>query len=460
MPDADTKFAMLDEAEIAAATLRRDPYDYAFAEQAIFPQFKEEVLADAPKIPDRGSYGLPNLNYGPAFGTVVRELLSPRFKRLMEQKFDVDLSSNPAVVLMMGNTTGHYNEGYAHPNSKHKIITVIVGFSREWPYERGRLRVLRSSDRNDSAFEFPPEYGRMLMFRVCDHSWHGFLPQKGPRMSLQLCFVDSEAYVRSEYLAPRRQRLRQIGADDPQGDRLGAASHLTRQESEDRMNFPNLPGVDEVALHVGGALGAARRDDEPFRHWLLADVLPYEMCVGVLTLPIAPPVIDDCRGVRDRHNDKRCFFNPRLQSRFPACALLAEAMQRPALARRFQDVCDVAVEGGYLRMEYIQDTDGAWLEPHRDIKEKLFSMVIYLCTGPEAENWGTDIYDDQRRWVGRSSAQFNSAVIFVAGPDTWHGFDKRPIDGVRRLMEINYVAPSWRDRDQLSFPDRPIVVAR
>jgi len=39
----------------------------------------------------------------------------------------------------------------------------------------------------------------MLMFRVCDHSWHGFLPQKGPRMSLQLCFVDSEAYVRSEY---------------------------------------------------------------------------------------------------------------------------------------------------------------------------------------------------------------------------------------------------------------------
>ncbi len=40
MPDADTKFAMLDEAEIAAATLRRDPYDYAFAEQAIFPGFQ------------------------------------------------------------------------------------------------------------------------------------------------------------------------------------------------------------------------------------------------------------------------------------------------------------------------------------------------------------------------------------------------------------------------------------
>jgi SM-20-related protein len=199
MTDAYPKFAMLDEAEIVAAKLRDDPYDYAFCEQSISPRFKEEILADAPRIPDRGSYGLPNLNYGPAFGTVVKDLLSPRFKRLMEEKFDTDLSNNPAVILMMGNTTGHYNEGYAHPDSKHKIITVILGFSREWPYERGRLRVLRSADRNDSAFEFPPEFGRMLMFRVCDHSWHGFLPQKGPRMSLQLCFVDSEAYVRSEY---------------------------------------------------------------------------------------------------------------------------------------------------------------------------------------------------------------------------------------------------------------------
>jgi hypothetical protein len=227
-----------------------------------------------------------------------------------------------------------------------------------------------------------------------------------------------------------------------------------------RMSFPAVPAVDEVAAHVGRALREARRDDAPYRHWVLNDVLPERMCVGILTLPIAPPPVDDCGGVRDRHNDQRCFFTPRLQSRFPACAVLAEAMQRPALARLFEDTCNIAVEGGYLRMEYIQDTDGAWLEPHRDIKEKLFSMVIYLCTGPEAKEWGTDIYDDQLRRVGRSSAEFNSSVIFVAGPNTWHGFEKRPIVGVRRLMEINYVDPSWRDRDQLSFPDRPIMVTR
>ena len=66
-------------------------------------------------------------------------------------------------------------------------------------YERGKLRVLRSDDRDDFAFEYAPEYGKMLMFRVCDHSWHGFLPQKGKRASLQLCYVDSDWYVKREY---------------------------------------------------------------------------------------------------------------------------------------------------------------------------------------------------------------------------------------------------------------------
>ena len=132
------------------------------------------------------------------------------------------------------------------------------------------------------------------------------------------------------------------------------------------------------------------------------------------------------------------------------------ALQRPEVARLMAETCDISAEGSYLRMEYIQDTDGAWLEPHRDIPEKLFSMVIYLCTGPDAKDWGTDIYDDQRRWVGRSSAQFDSAVIFVAGPNTWHGFEKRPIEGVRRSVILNYVTHDWRAREQLSYPNAPV----
>ena len=200
MTTIDPLFSMLDEDAIAGAVLNRKPYDYAFVEHAIPEKFKEEVLGDAPVIPDRGSYAVPRLKYGPKFKTVLDDLATPRFRRIIENKFDIDLSSRPQVLLMMGNTSGAYNEGYAHPDSKHKIITVLVGFSREWPHERGKLRILNSSDRNDVAFEYAPEFGRMLMFRVCDHSWHGFLPQKGKRMSLQLCWVDAEWYVQYEYI--------------------------------------------------------------------------------------------------------------------------------------------------------------------------------------------------------------------------------------------------------------------
>lgn len=221
------------------------------------------------------------------------------------------------------------------------------------------------------------------------------------------------------------------------------------------MAYPALPEVAEIVGHFGRALREARREECPYCHWKLSNVLPEAMCTGILTLPIAPPVVCDTKGRRETFNDQRTFFTPLLRQRYAACSVLSEALQRPETAMQIEATCGIMAPGSFLRIEYIQDLDGAWLEPHRDIPDKLFSMVIYLCTGPDAKDWGTDIYDSERRWVGRASAEFNSAVIFIAGPNTWHGFEPRPINGVRRLMEINYVK-NWRDRGQLAFPDRPI----
>lgn len=51
----------LDEAAIRAATLHDDPCDYAFVEHALPLALTEQVRSDAPRIPDRGSYGLLDL---------------------------------------------------------------------------------------------------------------------------------------------------------------------------------------------------------------------------------------------------------------------------------------------------------------------------------------------------------------------------------------------------------------
>jgi len=225
------------------------------------------------------------------------------------------------------------------------------------------------------------------------------------------------------------------------------------------MTYPRIPDAAEVARHFCQSVRRARPADWPYRHWKLTDVLPEALCTGILTLPIAPLQLGRTDGTRNTYNQQRSFVTPLLREKFPTCQVLSDALQRPEVARLMAETCDIPVEGSYLRMEYIQDTDGAWLEPHRDIPEKLFSMVIYLFTGPDAEDWGTDIYDADRRWVGRSSGEFDSGVIFVPGPATWHGFDPRPIVGVRRLMEINYARADWRDKEQLAFPDRPISLA-
>lgn len=224
------------------------------------------------------------------------------------------------------------------------------------------------------------------------------------------------------------------------------------------MQYPPVPTVDAIAQHFMRAVRESVRSDWPYRHWKLRGVFPLDLCTGILTLPIAPPVLGRTDGTRNTYNDSRCFITPELRRKFPTCEALTQALQRPDVAALMAETCNIQVAGGYLRMEYIQDVDGAWLEPHRDIKEKLFSMVIYLFIGPDAAEWGTDIYDADKRWVGRSSGEFNSGTIFVAGPATWHGFDPRPIVGVRRLMEINYVSPDWRDRQQLAMPEAAIRV--
>lgn len=219
------------------------------------------------------------------------------------------------------------------------------------------------------------------------------------------------------------------------------------------------PDATEVASHFCRTLRQAERSESPYVHWKMRDVLPEKICIGFLILPIAPAVLGKTDGTRNTYNSTRCFITPSMRTRFPVCKALADALQRPEVAQLIGKTFNIPVPGSFLRMEYIQDLDGAWLEPHRDIPEKLFSMVVYLFTGPEAKNWGTDIYDNDRKWIGRSSSEFNTGVTFVPGPNTWHGFEPRPIVGVRRLMEINYVRPVWRDREQLCFPDRPIAVS-
>jgi len=213
---------------------------------------------------------------------------------------------------------------------------------------------------------------------------------------------------------------------------------------------------EQIAKHFLRALVAAAAPSEPYRHWLLCEALPREASHGIAALPFAPPAIGDTLGKRETHNSTRVFFSAENQRDHAVCAAVAEAFQSKAVTDALQERTGSDLSGSFLRIEYCQDTDGFWLEPHTDIGAKLFTMLVYLSDRPEAAGWGTDIYAAAGRHLGAVDGSFNRGLIFIPGRDTWHGVKKRDFAGVRKSIIVNFVKPEWRSRHELAFSDTPV----
>ena len=92
-----------------------------------------------------------------------------------------------------------------------------------------------------------------------------------------------------------------------------------------------------------------------------------------------------------------------------------------------------------LRIEVICDRQGFWLEPHKDIKEKRMSMLLYANPHGESEILGTDLYDQDLKLVKTMPYRHNVGYMFAPAHDTWHGLEKKAIRQERRSLLINYV---------------------
>nr|WP_272211265.1 hypothetical protein [Marinicella sp. W31]MDC2877152.1 hypothetical protein [Marinicella sp. W31] len=212
-----------------------------------------------------------------------------------------------------------------------------------------------------------------------------------------------------------------------------------------------------IGQHVKTAFVNAQANPSPYRHWLVENLFPDALLADIQALDFPRPDLEGVSGTREVHNKSRHYFDQENKAKYDCCAAVAAAFQAPDVAALIQDKFETNIEGSSLRIEYAQDTDGFWLEPHTDIGVKLFTLLIYLSDGPGHETLGTDIYASREDHVGRSPFGPNQAMIFVPADNTWHGFERRPIEGVRKSLIVNYVTPEWRAREQLAFPEDPIT---
>ncbi|MGH6736589.1 MAG: 2OG-Fe(II) oxygenase [Methyloceanibacter sp.] len=200
-----------------------------------------------------------------------------------------------------------------------------------------------------------------------------------------------------------------------------------------------------------------KRSDQPYPHWIVRACLPADTVDDILALPFEAPSLEGVSGKRELHNNTRKYFDVENRKAFPVCEAVAQAFQDERVINQIESTFGTDLTGTYLRMEFAQDIDGFWLEPHSDLGVKLFTMLLYLSKDPRHGDLGTDIYDGDKRHVGRSPFEPNAAMIFVPADNTFHGFEKRPIKGVRTSLIINYVTDEWRAREQLAFPEAPIA---
>ena len=201
-------------------------------------------------------------------------------------------------------------------------------------------------------------------------------------------------------------------------------------------------------------MDARRSFNEPYPWWLMDNALPPAVVRDLASLPFGAPSLDGVSGKRELHNESRSYFDAAGMARFPVMRAIAQAMQSTGMARAIHEAFGAEIDDTLLRLEYALDVDGFWLEPHTDLGVKKFTCLLYLSEGHET--LGTDIYRSPGEHYGRSPFTPGAAMIFVPGDATWHGFEKRPIKGVRKSMILNYVTHEWRAREQLSFPDQPV----
>lgn len=212
----------------------------------------------------------------------------------------------------------------------------------------------------------------------------------------------------------------------------------------------------EIKASLRQSVRTAQSHETPYRHWFLSNVFPQRVYETLKDMHFPVADLGGVSGTREAHNADRIYFAGANLEEFESARAAAEAFQDEETVELFSETFGGPLDDTYVRIEYAQDIDGFWLKPHTDIGVKMFTMLIYMSDDPRHAGLGTDIYADENTHVGRSPFEPNSAMIFVPSKSTWHGFERRPIEGVRRSIIVNYVTNEWRAREQLAFPQEPV----
>ena len=185
--------------------------------------------------------------------------------------------------------------------------------------------------------------------------------------------------------------------------------------------------------------------DFPFNHWVFSNCLEEGALdeISYSNIPSGDRMYDGTRAAdhtgQGVDGKLRLFITKNNCQNFPYLTQLIQSLQSKEMVNKISKIIDKDLSNSYVRLEVIGDKKGFWLKPHKDISEKLMTMMVWANPYNEASNLGTDLYDKNFKLVKTIKYIHNSGYFFSSGDDTWHGLELKEIQKERRCIQINYV---------------------
>ena len=186
--------------------------------------------------------------------------------------------------------------------------------------------------------------------------------------------------------------------------------------------------------------------DFPFKHWEIFDCLTKDALdeISYSKIPDGNRAYDGTRAAdhtgEGLDGKLRLFLDFENAKYYPYLTKVIKQLQKKELYKKIENLINKDLSKSFVRLEIIGDKKGFWLKPHKDISEKLMTMMIWANPYNESDSLGTDLYDKNFKLVKTIKYLHNNGYFFSSGQDTWHGLELKEIKNERRCIQINYVS--------------------
>ena len=183
----------------------------------------------------------------------------------------------------------------------------------------------------------------------------------------------------------------------------------------------------------------------PFKHWEISKCLNKEALKEICfsNIPDGDRAYDGTRAAdhtgQGLDGKLRLFLDLKNSIQYPNLTKVINELQKKEVYKKIGTLINKDLSKSYVRLEIIGDKKGFWLKPHKDISEKLMTMMVWSNPYNESSNLGTDLYDKEFKLVKTIEYIHNSGYLFSSGEDTWHGLELKEIKKERRCLQVNYV---------------------